>query len=73
MAHQPYEELTERLSKEFAAIHPVSTVTRCVTAAQHGAEDIIGSTDPELVEKIARRHLRVLAIAAAERSQRIVS
>ena len=73
MAHQPYEELTERLSKEFAAIHPVSTVARCVTAAQHGAEDIIGSTDLELVEKIARRHLRVLAIAAAERSQRIVS
>ena len=73
MAHDPYEELTERLSKEFAAIHPVSTVTRCVTAAQHGAEDIIGSNDLPLVEKIARRHLRVLAIATAERSQRIVS
>ncbi|MEO5873647.1 MAG: hypothetical protein ABIS86_10920 [Streptosporangiaceae bacterium] len=73
MAHDPYKELAERLSKEFAAIHPVSTVTRCVAAALHGAEDIVGSTEPDLVEKIARRHLRVLAIVAAERSQRIVS
>ena len=73
MAHDPYEELTERLNREFAAIHPVSAVTRCVTAALQGAEDIIGSADPEIVEKIARRHLRLLAIVAAERTQRIVS
>ncbi|GAA3213491.1 hypothetical protein [Actinocorallia longicatena] len=73
MAHDPqeYEEVTERLRKEFAAIHPITTVTRCVSAALHGAEDVIGSSEPELVEKIARRHLRVLAIVAAERQPRI--
>lgn len=68
---QAYEELTERLRKEFAAVHPVSTVDRCVSAALHGAQDVIGSEEPDLVEKIARRHLRVLAIVAAERAPRI--
>lgn len=68
---QAYEEVTERLRKEFAAIHPASTVNRCVSAALHGAKDVIGSDEPDLVEKIARRHLRVLAIVAAERAPRI--
>lgn len=68
---QAYEELTERLRKEFAATHPISTVNRCVSAALHGAQDVIGSDEPDLVEKIARRHLRVLAIVAAERSPRL--
>jgi hypothetical protein len=67
---QAYDEVTERLRQEFASIHPITTVTRCVSAALHGAEDVIGSSEPELVEKIARRHLRVLAIVAAERQPR---
>jgi hypothetical protein len=70
---QAYEEVTERLRKEFGTIHPLSTVNRCVSAALHGAQDIIGSDEPDLVERIARRHLRVLAIVAAERSPRIGS
>ncbi|MCD0453231.1 hypothetical protein LO762_29215 [Actinocorallia sp. API 0066] len=68
---QEYEEVSERLRKEFAAVHPARTVARCVTVALHGARDVIGSDEPELVEKIARRHLRVLAVVAAERSPRI--
>lgn len=68
---EDYEEVTERLRKEFAAIHPANTINRCVNAALHGAQDVIGSSDPDLVEKIARRHLRVLAIVAAERAPRI--
>jgi hypothetical protein len=56
-----------RLTAEFARDHPAATVARCVSAARHGAQDVTGSAPPELVERIARKHLQVLAIVAAER------
>ena len=43
-----------------------SIVSRCVTAARNGAEDVVGYATPELVERIARQHLKVLALALAE-------
>ena len=62
-----FEEITDRLAAEFAGVHPAQTVSRCVAAAHHGALDVIGSAPTELVERIARKHLRVLAVVAAER------
>ncbi|AAZ54062.1 hypothetical protein JCM3263A_27720 [Thermobifida fusca] len=55
-----------RLSAEFKDVHPESIVSRCVTAARNGAEDVVGYATPELVERIARQHLKVLALALAE-------
>lgn len=61
-----YEAVAENLAIEFARIHPAEMVIRCVEAARHGAEEVIGEVSPELVERIARKHLEVLALVAAE-------
>jgi hypothetical protein len=61
-----YEEVTEQLTREFVGVHAPETVTRCVDAALHGAEEVIGEANPDLVERIARRHLQVLARAVAQ-------
>ncbi|REE97220.1 three-helix bundle dimerization domain-containing protein [Thermomonospora umbrina] len=66
-----YREVGERLSKEFAGVHDPATVTRCVTAARHGAQDVTGSATPDLVERIARKHLQVLATVAAEQRRHL--
>ncbi|MEE2039809.1 hypothetical protein Q8791_21550 [Nocardiopsis sp. CT-R113] len=58
--------VVDRLSTEFSGVHHDSTVTRCVDAARHGAEDVTGRATPDLVERIARQHLQVLALAFAE-------
>ncbi|KUP98179.1 hypothetical protein [Thermobifida cellulosilytica] len=55
-----------RLSDEFQGVHPMVTVFRCIDAARHGAQDVVGYATPDLVERIARQHLRVLALALAE-------
>jgi hypothetical protein len=62
-----YEQLEALLRDEFAGVHPAATVTRCVQAAHHGAVEVTGSAPHALVERIARKHLRVLATAASER------
>jgi hypothetical protein len=73
MAHQGdselpgYEEVGDRLTEEFTGVHAAATVARCVAAARHGAEEVTGSAPPDLVERIARKHLQVLAIVAAEK------
>ncbi|WP_150237145.1 hypothetical protein [Nocardiopsis quinghaiensis] len=61
-----FEPVLYRLANEFSGVHHTSTVTRCVDAARHGAEDVTGRATPELVERIARQHLQVLALAFAE-------
>ncbi|KOX08836.1 hypothetical protein [Nocardiopsis sp. NRRL B-16309] len=58
--------VVSRLSSEFSGVHHSSTVTRCVDAARHGAQDVTGRATPDLVERIARQHLQVLAMAFAE-------
>ncbi|WUH99432.1 hypothetical protein OHR68_39055 [Spirillospora sp. NBC_00431] len=76
MAHQGdgdlprYAAIGERLVEEFEGVHPADTVDRCVSAARHGAEEVTGSAPPDLVERIARRHLEVLATVAAEKRRR---
>jgi hypothetical protein len=65
-----YEAVVARLAAEFTRVHPPEIVSRCVSAARHGAQDVTGSAAPDLVERIARKHLQVLAIVAAERRQR---
>jgi hypothetical protein len=66
-----YEAMAARLREEFAEIHSPAIVSRCVNAAQHGAEDLTGSATLDLVERIARKHLQVLAIVASERRHQI--
>lgn len=66
-----YREVSERLTREFTGVHEPATVSRCVAAARHGAQDVTGSAPPDLVERIARKHLQVLAIVAAEKKRRI--
>jgi hypothetical protein len=61
-----YSPVVDRLSSEFSGVHHSSTVTRCVDAARHGAQDVTGRATPDLVERIARQHLQVLAMALAE-------
>lgn len=61
-----YAAVVNRLRGEFAGVHPESTVTRCVDAARHGAQEVTGRANPDLVERIARQHLHVLALAHAE-------
>ncbi|XVQ10932.1 three-helix bundle dimerization domain-containing protein [Spirillospora sp. CA-255316] len=76
MAHQGdnrlsgYEEVGDRLTEEFAGVHPPETVARCVAAARHGAQEVTGGAAPDLVERIARKHLQVLAVVAAEKRRR---
>lgn len=59
--------VVDRLNSEFAGVHDTATVTRCVDAARQGALDVTGRATPELIERIARQHLQVLALAFAER------
>jgi len=61
-----FAPVVDRLSSEFSGVHHDTTVTRCVDAARHGAEDVTGRATPDLVERIARQHLQVLALAFAE-------
>lgn len=61
-----FETVAENLAGEFEEVHPAEMVIRCVEAARHSAEEVIGEASPELVERIARKHLEVLALAAAE-------
>lgn len=61
-----YIAVVHRLAEEFDDVHPMSTVYRCVDAARHGARDVTGQATPEMVERIARKHLQVLALVAAE-------
>ncbi|NDU75300.1 hypothetical protein GWI34_22125 [Actinomadura sp. DSM 109109] len=63
-------EIGERLIEEFREVHSADTVERCVSAAHYGAEEVTGSAPPELVERIARRHLEVLATVAAEKRRK---
>lgn len=62
-----FAPVTERLCTEFSGVHTRTTVSRCVNAARHGAQDVTGRATPDLVERIARQHLQVLAMAFAER------
>lgn len=61
-----FSSVVSRLATEFHGVHHRATVTRCVDAARHGAQDVTGRDTPELVERIARQHLQVLAMAYAE-------
>ena len=76
MAHQEdgdpprYAELGERLAEEFDGVHTADTVDRCVRAARYGAEEVTGAAPADLVERIARRHLEVLATVAAEKRRK---
>ena len=63
----PYAEVETALRKEFAGVHAATTVTRCVEAAHYGALEVTGYAHPSLVERIARKHLHVLALVASER------
>ncbi|WP_214318982.1 hypothetical protein [Nonomuraea sediminis] len=63
----PYAEVETALRKEFAGVHSSHTVTRCVEAAHYGALEVTGFAHPSLVERIARKHLHVLALVASER------
>lgn len=65
-ALREYVDVVERLSVEFEGVHAAGTVSRCVTAARHGTADVADSVSPDLVERVARKHLEVLAIAARE-------
>ncbi|MET9711386.1 three-helix bundle dimerization domain-containing protein [Nocardiopsis alba] len=66
-AHDPhFSRVVSRLASEFSNVHHSSTVSRCVDAAHHGAKDVTGRATPDLVERIARQHLQVLALAFAE-------
>ncbi|GAB3477346.1 hypothetical protein [Nocardiopsis coralliicola] len=69
MTEQPDPALSpvaEQLDLEFSGVHDRTTVRRCVGAARQGALDVTGRAAPELVERIARQHLKVLAMALAE-------
>jgi hypothetical protein len=61
-----YIDIAERLRNEFDGVHPAATVSRCVDAARHGAEDVTGRATPDLVERVARSHLHVLALVATQ-------
>lgn len=65
-----YTAIGERLTEEFKGVHNTDTVERCVSAAWYGAEEVTGATSPDLVERIARRHLEVLATIDAEKRRR---
>ncbi|GII80398.1 hypothetical protein Sru01_53800 [Sphaerisporangium rufum] len=61
-----YAQVETTLRIEFAGIHPAETVTRCMDAARHGAMEVTGHAHPGLVERIARKHLQVLAAVVAD-------
>ncbi|WP_433465388.1 hypothetical protein ACQPZP_43505 [Spirillospora sp. CA-142024] len=65
-----YAAIGERLAEEFDGVHGADTVNRCVAAARYGAEEVTGDAPPDLVERIARRHLEVLATVAAEKRRK---
>lgn len=61
-----YAAIVERLRGEFADAHLESIVARCVDAARQGAKQVTGDEPPDLVERIARQHLRVLDLAHSQ-------
>ncbi|MGI5119557.1 hypothetical protein ACQEU5_08470 [Marinactinospora thermotolerans] len=64
-----FAPVMDKLRAEFADVHPETTVSRCVRAARSGLRDVTGKAPPDLVERIARQHLHVLAAAFAEVGQ----
>src|SRR5690606_27773100 len=76
MAHQGdgelprYTALGVRLTEEFKGVHNTDNVVRCVSAAWYGAEEVRGATSPDVVERIARRHLEAPAAIDAEKRRR---
>ncbi|GAA4224285.1 hypothetical protein FHR32_002879 [Streptosporangium album] len=62
-----YKDVSAALRDEFSDVHPATTVTRCIEAAHYGALEVTGHAHPGLVERIARKHLEVLALVAGER------
>ncbi|RBQ15707.1 hypothetical protein DP939_34045 [Spongiactinospora rosea] len=62
----PYVDVEAALRDEFAGVHAPATVTRCIEAAHYGALEVAGGAHRGLVERIARKHLEVLALVAAE-------
>ncbi|WP_283139486.1 hypothetical protein [Rhizohabitans arisaemae] len=61
-----YAQIVATLCEEFSEVHQAATVSRCVDAAHYGALEVTGEAPPGLVERIARKHLQVLALVAAE-------
>ncbi|WP_326826553.1 hypothetical protein OHA77_21185 [Streptosporangium sp. NBC_01639] len=61
-----YEDVSAALRDEFSDVHPATTVARCIEAAHYGALEVTGHAHPGLVERIARKHLEVLALVASE-------
>lgn len=66
-----YEGVATRLASEFSGVHNGETVSHRLAAAQHGAHEVTGKATPDLVKRIARKHLQVLARVTRERRQRI--
>ncbi|MFC7327981.1 hypothetical protein [Marinactinospora rubrisoli] len=66
VAPRELSSVIRRLRTEFEGVHREETVQRCVQAARQGALEVTGSATADLVERIARQHLRVLALAFAE-------
>lgn len=64
-----YACIAERLSSEFSEVHVAATVVRSVAAARTGVEQVTGEAHPDLVERVAREHLRVLALASSGRDE----
>lgn len=62
-----YSTVVILLSAEFAGRHVPATIVRCVTAARDAAAAVTGSAPPDLVERIARRHLHILTMVHDER------
>lgn len=67
-ALREYVDVVERLSVEFDGVHAAGTVSRCVAAARNGTTDIADEAPPDLVERVARKHLEVLAVSTSEKS-----
>ncbi|RCV53802.1 hypothetical protein [Marinitenerispora sediminis] len=66
IAARELSSVTRRLRTEFEGVHREETVLRCVKAARQGALEVTGRATADMVERIARQHLRVLALAFAE-------
>lgn len=66
-----FQGVRERLAEEFTGTHPRETVALCISAARHGAKEATGAAPPDLVERVARKHLQVLATVAAEKRRQI--
>ncbi len=57
MSDQSYADVTERLFRAFAAVHPLPVITAVVQQCRNDLDSVPSGAIPELLERLAQQRL----------------